>query len=312
MKEPVAVMFEMSEAARRRLGGRFEVLDLGRQGPAAAAVRRPAGAPVRAAVTTGLAGFSAAWMDAMPSLALICCFGAGHENLDIEAARSRGIAVTHAPDTNAETVADHALALMLAATRDIVGRDRAVRAGEWQAVRTSRPTLAGGNLGIIGFGPIGRGIARRAAGFGMNVRYHARHPVAGEPLEFVASAVALAAASDVLVAACPGGPATRHLIGPAVLDALGPGGFVVNIARGSVVDTAALAARLADGRLAGAGLDVFEDEPGVPDELKRLPNVVLTPHVAGRSPAAERAQIDLLVHNLAQIDRPDALIARLA
>lgn len=262
------------------------------------AVERVAGAPIRAVVTNGSTGFTAAQMARFDRLEILCATGAGHENIDVAAARSRGIAVTHAPGANDATVADHALALMLALARGLVGLDRSVRAGEWKSSRADRPTLNGACLGILGLGNVGTRIASRAAAFDMAIGYHTRRPrdVAWRHHPSLAE---LARASDFLVVACPGGPSTRHLVNREVLEALGPGGYLVNVARGSVVDTPALIEALRARRIAGAGLDVIEGEPEVPSALLKLDNVLLTPHVAGRSPAAFAAQRKALLANLA-------------
>ena len=161
-----------------------------------------------------------------------------------------------------------------------------------------RPACAGRRLGLLGFGQIGTRIARRALAFDMAVAYCARSPRPGCDLPFMADAAALARWADVLLVVVPGGAATRHMVDAAVLDALGPGGFLVNVGRGSVVDTAALEAALRGGRLAGAALDVIEDEPAVPAALRALPNLVLTPHMAGFSPASVAATITQVLVNL--------------
>ncbi|OXS88594.1 hydroxyacid dehydrogenase [Pandoraea apista] len=253
---------------------------------------------VRVVLTNGTTGLSAVQMDALPQLELVCAFGAGYENIDVAAATARGIAVAHAPNTNGETVADHALALMLASARGLVVLDRAVKAGGWAKYRAPRPTLHGAQLGIVGLGNIGRAIATRAEGFGMAIGYHTRTARNDCRWRHFNDVLALADASDFLVLACPGGPATHHLVNADVLARLGANGFLVNVARGSVVDTTALIEALCDGVIAGAALDVFEHEPEVPSALRMLENVVLTPHVSGRSPAALQAQIDLLLANI--------------
>jgi len=162
-----------------------------------------------------------------------------------------------------------------------------------------RPSLGGKRLGVLGLGAVGLAIARRAAlGFGMAVSYHSRHPRGDVEYTWYTDPLSLAEHSDILVIATPGGDGTRQLVDARVIKALGAEGFIVNVARGSVVDTAALVDALAKGQLAGAGLDVFDDEPNVPDSLKALPNVVLTPHVAGLSPDAVRATVELVTQNL--------------
>ncbi|PZW43552.1 lactate dehydrogenase-like 2-hydroxyacid dehydrogenase [Humitalea rosea] len=253
--------------------------------------QEPLGQPgTVAVVTNGGLGLSAESMALLPELRVVSCFGAGHEGVDLEAARARGIWVTHAPGTNTATVADHAIGLMLAITRGFHASDREVRAGNWDQARKPRPTLNGGRLGILGFGLIGAQIARRAAAFDMAIAYHTRRARPDVPWRHVGSVLDLARESDVMVLACPGGAATRHLVNAEVLEALGPEGFLVNIARGSVVDTAALVAALQAGRIAAAALDVVDGEPVVPAALLAAPNLLLTPHVAGRSPASLLAQ----------------------
>jgi len=200
---------------------------------------------------------------------------------------------------NDATVADHALGLMLALARGYGALDAAVRAGRWQQVRSERPTLSGARAGIIGLGNIGAKIAARCAAFDMRVGYHTRTSKAEVPWQHATDLAAMARESDFLIVACPGGPATRHLVNAAVIEALGPQGYLVNIARGSVVDTGALTSALLEGRIAGAGLDVIEGEPEIPPALLRCERVLFTPHVAGRSPAAIAAQGELLLANLA-------------
>ena len=263
----------------------------------------PAGidpASVRAVVTNGSTGLSGAQMAALPALEVVSAFGAGYENVDVAAATQRGIVVTHAPGANAATVADHAMGLLLALARGYAPLTDAVRAGHWRTSRDERPTLTGARLGIVGMGRIGRLIAARARGFDMMLGYHARGPHADAPGRYYAQLTELAAASDFLVIACNGGAATRHLIGREVLHALGPRGYVVNVSRGSVLDTQALLDALACGAIAGAGLDVIEHEPEVPTSLLAHPEVLVTPHMAGRSPASLLAQRDALLASLSQ------------
>ncbi|MCJ2134203.1 2-hydroxyacid dehydrogenase [Methylobacterium sp. J-026] len=266
---------------------------------ARAEVAARAGARVRAIVTNGTTLIPAALIAALPNLGIICAQGVGYEGVDLAAARVRGIVVTHGTGTNADCVADHALALFLAVLRDIPRFDAAVRAGRWREGGTARPGAHGKRAGILGLGGIGGRIARRCAGFDMAVRYHNRRPVPDVPWDYAPSLSDLCAWADVLFVALPGGAATRHCVGGAALDALGPAGFLVNVGRGSVVDTDALVEALGAGRLAGAGLDVIEGEPEVPAALRALPNVVLSPHIAGRSPETMEATIGQVVGNLA-------------
>lgn len=251
---------------------------------------------IRVVLTRGATGFYAEEMAALPKLELICSLGVGFENIDVAAARARGLRVTHGPGANATSVADHAMALLLGAARHLPQADAWVRQGHWNGFMG--PQVSGKRLGIVGLGTIGLEIARRGAnGFGMTVGYYNRRPRPESGYTYYDSPLALAEASDFLVVATPGGADTRHLVNAAVLDALGPQGYLVNIARGSVVDTEALIAALAERRIAGAGLDVVEGEPMVPPALLKLDNVVLTPHSAGRSPEAVSATVALFLEN---------------
>ncbi len=219
---------------------------------------------------------------AMPRLAVIAAFGAGVDKIDLAAARARGVLVANAPNPTAACVADMAMALLLAVARGIVQGDVFVRAGKWPGGQFPLlPRLHHRRMGILGLGRIGRAIARRAEAFDMAVSYHSRNPVAGVPYRFIGGVADLAAENDILVVACPGGPATRHLVDAAVLRALGPAGILVNIARGSIVDEDTLADALESGTIAGAGLDVFEHEPAVPARLRACANAVLMPHRGG-------------------------------
>jgi lactate dehydrogenase-like 2-hydroxyacid dehydrogenase len=236
---------------------------------------------------------------ALPKLDIICALGAGYENIDVSAAKARNIIITHGPGTNDTSVADHAMALLMAIARGIVQSDSAVRRGEWAASRQVRPMVSGKRLGILGLGNIGEQIARRAsAGFSMSVAYHSRTPRADCAWHYLPSPVTLAQWSDFLVVATPGGAMTRHLVDDAVLNALGADGFLINIARGSVVDTSALINALKKGSIGGAALDVVEGEPDVPAELLAQENVIITPHIAGRTPEAAEATIKLVLDNL--------------
>ena len=236
---------------------------------------------------------------AYPKLEIICANSVGVDGIDLEAARARGVIVTNTPGVLTECVADLALGLVLATTRRIIEGDRFVRAGRW--VESGFPLawgLAAKVLGIVGLGRIGRAVARRAQAFGMSIAYHGRHAQDDVDLPYHAQAAALAAASDVMVLACPGGRETRHMIDKPVLEALGPEGVLVNVARGSVVDTEALIEALRQGTIRGAGLDVFEDEPRVPEALFALDNVVLQPHRGSATVETRKAMGDLLVDNL--------------
>ncbi len=254
---------------------------------------------VRAALTNGSTGLSAEQIAALPSLEIVCALGAGYENIDMAAAEASGSVVSNGPRTNDATVANHAMALLMAIARGIPQADAAVRRGEWAQSRQSRPMISGKRLGLLGVGTIGMQIARRAAGgFAMPVAYHNCRPREATPYLYLPSPVALAEWCDFLVIATPSGAATTHLVDAEVLQALGANGFLINIARGSVVDTAALGDALQHGRITGAALDVIEGEPNVPETIARLSNIILTPHIAGRPPEAVAATGQGVIDNL--------------
>lgn len=260
---------------------------------------------IDAVLTRGPLGLYADEMAALPNLKIICVIGAGYEQVDLQAASDRGIAVTNGAGVNASSVADHAMALLLSLVRDIPRCDAAVRRGEWPKIM--RPSLAGKRLGVLGLGAVGMAIAKRAAnGFDMTVSYHSRQLLSDVPYDFCSTPTELARASDFLIVCTPGGIGTQHLVNKQVLDALGPQGFIVNIARASVVATGDLISALEQRRIAGAALDVFDEEPQVPDALKALSNVILTPHVAGLSPEATKGTVELVGQNLMAFfsDRP--------
>jgi lactate dehydrogenase-like 2-hydroxyacid dehydrogenase len=224
----------------------------------------------------------------------------GYDRVDVAAAKERGVPVTHTPDVLNEEVADLAIGLMLSIARRIPHADRYVREDRWarQGPMPLARKVSGARLGIVGLGRIGKVVAQRAAAFGMRIAYTGRTQQPGVAFEYFASAKELAANVDFLVVITPGGAATRHLIDREVLEALGPRGYLINVARGSVVDEQALIAALRGGVIAGAGLDVFADEPQVPAELRALDNVVLTPHMASATHETRQAMADLALANL--------------
>jgi lactate dehydrogenase-like 2-hydroxyacid dehydrogenase len=256
----------------------------------------------RALITLGGLKTDAALMDALPKLGLIACYGTGFEGVDLAAARARGIVVTHAGDTNATAVAEFAMGLIIASVRSMVRGDRYARAGRWRGDLIERlamtPELAGQRLGIYGLGAIGSKIAQRAAAFEMEIGYHNRNPRPGTPYAYHATLIGLAAWADVLVVSVRADAGNYHAINAEVLAALGPKGHVINISRGIAVDERALCDALEAGTIAGAGIDVYEDEPHIPERLKRLDNVVLTPHMAAISASAQKAQRDVMFANL--------------
>jgi lactate dehydrogenase-like 2-hydroxyacid dehydrogenase len=294
----ILALIPLPDATREALEAHY-TLHYAPQGPQDAEYSKSPLAHIAGVVTNGTTGLSGAHIAQLPALRIVCAFGVGHENVDTAAAQARGIVVANAPNTNGETVADHALGFLLALSRGYGALTRAVQQGGWASSRAARPTLHGATLGIIGMGRVGQAIARRGVGFAMQVTYFDRNERSELPYRYVANLMQLARESDYLVAACPGGAATYHLVDSNVLGALGPSGFFVNVARGSVVHTDALVQALQTGAIAGAGLDVLESEPDVPEALRTLSNVLITPHVAGRSPAAQAAQTDALLASLA-------------
>ena len=299
MKRQLLVLIDRTPAALARLQQAGFDLHVATTTEAQAALLPAVGPNVTAVLTNGTTGLSAHAMAQLPRLEIVCCVGAGYEGVDVAAAKARGITVTHGPATNDASVADHAMALLMAVARAIPQADAAVRRGEWAQSRHLRPMVSGKRMGILGLGNIGLQIARRGAGgFEMPIAYHNRRLREDCPYTYCPSPAALAEWADYMVIATPGGAATTHLVDSAVLEALGPNGYLVNIGRGSVVDTNALIDALKHGRIGGAALDVIDGEPEVPAELTKLNNVVLTPHIAGRSPEAVAATAQLLLDNL--------------
>ncbi len=272
-----------------------------------------AAAAAEAAVVGGGGVLDEAALAALPKLKAIVVFGAGYDRVDVAALGPRGIALGNIPGATDIDVADHAIALMLAVMRRIVPADRLVRSGEWMKRRYPlMHRVTGRRLGIIGLGGIGTQVAKRAAAFDMTIGYHNRKPRAGVDYTYFASPLDLAAWAQILVVACPGGPATRHLVSGEVLAALGPDGVVVNIARGSIIDEAALAAALAAGGIAGAGLDVLETEPSLPTALIGLENVVITPHIGGSTEETWGECEDRVLENLRRVFAGEGLLHRVA
>jgi len=253
----------------------------------------------RALATFGPPGADAKLMEALPKLEIIANFGVGVDAIDLAAAKQRGILVTNTPDVLNECVADTAMALVLDTLRRFPASETYLRSGYW-ATRGAFPlttSLGGKTLGVLGLGRIGEAIARRAEAFGMKIRYHNRGRK-DVPYAYDVDAATLAAHSDVLLVATPGGAGTSRIVNARVLDALGPEGFLVNISRGSVIDEPVLLRYLKEGRIAGAGLDVFDNEPNVDPEWFAVENAVLYPHVASATVETRTAMGDLQVENL--------------
>jgi lactate dehydrogenase-like 2-hydroxyacid dehydrogenase len=254
---------------------------------------------VRGVAVYALHGCQAALIEALPKVEIIACMGIGVDRIDLACARKRGIRVTNTPDVVTPDTADTAVALMLAVERRIPQGDRFVRGGEWvNGDFAFGRSLGKRRLGIVGLGRIGGAIATRAQAFEMEIAYHGPREKTGAPYRYVADLVELAEWAEILVAACPGGEATRNLIDGKVIAALGPEGSLINISRGSVIDEPALIAALQSGTLGAAGLDVFASEPRVPEALRAMDNVVLSPHIGTQTHDARRAMGDLTVENL--------------
>jgi lactate dehydrogenase-like 2-hydroxyacid dehydrogenase len=256
-------------------------------------------ARIRAIATEANRGADRALIEALPRLEVISLFGVGTDSVDLAAARERNIPVTNTPGILTDEVADLAIGLMLASARQIVFADRYVRDGSWGSkgpIPLGR-SVGGKTMGVLGLGRIGEAVANRAIAFGMKIRYHNRtkKPV---PYHYDTDPLELARNSDVLMVVTPGGPETRNLVNAAVLDALGPQGYLVNIARGSVIDEPVLLRYLQEKKIAGAGLDVFADEPRVPEAFWTLDNAVLFPHVASATVETRKAMGDLQIENL--------------
>jgi len=236
----------------------------------------------------------------LPALDIISSFGVGYDHIDARAAARRGIVVTNTPDVLTEEVADTTLGLLIATARELPQAERYLRAGKWLegAYPLSRATLRNRTAGLVGMGRIGQAIARRLEAFGIPVVYHSRQPRSELPYAYYADLIDMARAVDVLIVIVPGGPATRNMIDAKVLDALGPNGILINVARGSVVDEAALISALSDGTIMAAGLDVFAKEPEVPAELLALDNAVLLPHVGSASVFTREKMDQLIVDNI--------------
>jgi len=251
------------------------------------------------AIATGSYPVNAELMDALPKTEIIATQSVGLDHIDLKAAKARGIAVTNTPDVLTDDVADLGMGLLLALARRLVVGDRYVRDGRWLKGGLPLATKVGGaTMGILGLGRIGLAIAKRAEAFGMTVVYHGPRAKPDAPYRYYADLEAMARDSDYLMVSCPGGPATRNLVNARVVAALGPEGALINVARGSVVDEEAMVKMLVDGRLGGAALDVFIDEPRVPEALFALDNVVLQPHVGSATHATRGAMGQLVVDNL--------------
>lgn len=266
-------------------------------------------AKVAILVTLGSLTTDAAVMQRLPGLGLICCYGSGYEGVDLAEAKRRGIHVAHSRGANAAAVAEQAMALLLAACRRTVEADRVVRITGWRrgpggGLPPARG-LDGRRLGIFGLGAIGSRIAVCAAPFGPEIGYHNRAPRPDVPYRYFPTLQALADWADILMVAARADAGNRRAVSREVMQALGPHGIVVNISRGSILDEPALIDLLQKGELGAAGLDVFENEPNVPEALKQLPQAVLTPHIGGSTIGAQAAMQDMVLANVTAFLRGD-------
>jgi lactate dehydrogenase-like 2-hydroxyacid dehydrogenase len=259
-------------------------------------------ASIGVAVTSGRFGVGSALMRALHELGAVVNFGVGYDTTDVRQARERGILVSNTPDVLTDCVADTAVGLAIDVLRGLSAADRFVRRGAWptQGNFPLMRRVSGKRVGVLGLGRIGAAIARRLEAFGCPISYHQRTQLPDCPYRYAATARELARGADILVVATSGGEGTRGLVDRSVLEALGPDGYVINISRGTVVDQAALVELLLAGRLAGAGLDVFAEEPKVPEELFALDNVVLLPHVGSGTVETRAAMEQLTLDNLAR------------
>ena len=301
MPNKVLIFSRFPKAMMVRIGERFELMDAAGKAPTDAFTAEQLSG-IRAMITAGGTPLGGAMMDMMPKLGAIVCYGTGYDGVDLAAAAKRKIAVGHSPGANAASVADIAVTLMLAVTRRLLPADNYVRSGSWSEAKPSplmRPQAGnpGRKVGIYGMGEIGRKIAARVAAFECEVAYFSRsqHDV---PYQYLPSLEALAEWCSVLMIAVRAGADTNHAVDANILQKLGKDGYVVNIARGSVIDQRVLIAALADETIAGAGLDVYEKEPHAPDALTAFPNVVLTPHVGGHALDSHIAMQNCVIANL--------------
>jgi len=257
------------------------------------------GPRIRGILAGGMKGPNANLINRLENLEIIASMSVGFDATDVAAAQARGVIVTHTPEVLTGDVADLAMTFILMAPRRISESERFLRQGKWLQGRMDLgTTVRGKRLGILGLGRIGRAVARRAEVFGLHIAYHDIKPMGDLAYRSYPTLLDLAAASDILLVACEGGQATRGLVDGAVLDALGSEGFLINAARGTIIDQGAMVAALRDGRIAGAALDVFDGEPEVPAELLAMENVILTPHIASSTTETRRAMGDLVYDNL--------------
>lgn len=301
MSRPTVLMSgPLSEEVTTACEARFELIRLW-EAPDYEALVAARGPEVLGIATGGHVGrVSAELMEGLPNLQIVSNIGVGYDTVDVVEAARRGVIVTNTPGVLDDEVADSALGLLLMTVRELSQAERYLRAGRWKGrpYRLTPNRLAGRRMGVLGLGRIGESIARRAQSFGVTVVYHNRREK-DVPYRYCPNLLEMAQDIDILMVVAPGGAETRHLVDAEVLRALGPGGVLINIARGSVVDEPALIAALQSGVIRSAGLDVFEHEPEVPQALIDMEHVVLLPHVGSASVDTRRAMGQLMVDNLA-------------
>ena len=294
----ILVLKALLPPAMAALAERFRVHRLD-NAPDRRALLAEVGSRIRGVVVAAQAPMDHALFERLPALEIVANLGVGYDSIDADEAAKRGIMVTNTPDVLTEEVADLTIGLLLATLRQIPQMDRFLRAGHWpKGAYPLTATLRKRTVGIVGLGRIGRAIARRLAGFECSIAYHGRRRQADVPYAYFDTLVGLAEAAHVLVVVAPASDGTRHLIDAEVLKALGSDGFVVNVARGSLIDEAALIDALRVGTIAGAGLDVFAGEPHVSPDLVALDNVVLLPHVGSATSETRKEMADLVIANL--------------
>ncbi|MCX2684658.1 2-hydroxyacid dehydrogenase [Pseudomonas sp. DCB_AW] len=301
-KPTLLVLVFLSEEHRELVDQQYELLyspneNLGADRSNGAAQIAARGNDIRVVLTNGTNGLLAAEIAALPNLELICTLGVGFENVDLGAARDRGIPVCNAAGTNAPAVADHAMAILLAAIRRVPFLNSGVRNGLWRDDIPRPPHVSGRKLGIFGLGSIGKEVAKRARGFDMEIGYHSRTRRDETGFQWFDDIVSLAEWCDFLVIAAPGGKATYHIVSHDVLNALGTQGVLVNVARGTLVDTEAVSDALRESRIWACALDCYENEPTPPGRLLQFDNAVLTPHIGGISPEAIHASVVRFLEN---------------
>jgi len=302
MKPLLLVLVYITEAHCILISQHFELIyapneGLGKDRSNGAKQMRTHGKEIRVVLTNGTNGLLPAEIDAMPNLEIVCTLGVGYENVALDYAKAHGIRVCNAAGTNADCVADHAIGLLIAAVRRIPFLNTGVRDGLWRDDIPRPPNFSFKKMGILGMGDIGKKIAKRAKGFEIEIGYHTRSRHDELSYRYFDSLINLAKWCDYLIVAAPGGKATFHIINTEILYALGPAGILVNISRGSLVDTSAVVDALESKNIAAIALDVYDSEPKPPQALLKFENVILTPHIAGISPEAIHASVQCFIDN---------------